>query len=200
MLDAIAVVLAGGKSTRLGRDKRWVELDGQPLLLRSVGYMNQVFDSVVVSSNDEPRGLSKDIKVIPDLEYGLGPLGGIYSCLKMTQAPLMFVSACDAPFPSRALIETMFPMTNEASIVVPESERGLEPLFAFYRFDCLPAIEARLKSGNSQVISIYDDVNVRKVGVDELASIDCADDSFINVNRQRDLDRADEFLSSGWEF
>ena len=84
-------------------------------------------------------------------------------------------------------------MINEASIVVPESERGLEPLFAFYRFDCLPAIEARLKSGNSQVISIYDDVNVRKVSVDELAS-------FINVNRQRDLDRAHEFLSSGWEF
>lgn len=203
--NSVAVVLAGGKSTRMGRDKRWVALAGEALLHRSIRLMQQAFKYVVVSANDAPIDMPAGVTVIPDLIEGLGPLGGIHACLKaLEQRPergtKIFVLACDTPFPSRALIDYMDSCDPSAAVVLPESPRGLEPLHAYYTLDCLPVIERTISRGNSQVISFFPEVATRKISGDELAGIPGSELAFLNINREPDLIRAMDVLGSGWSF
>lgn len=198
--DATAIVVAGGRSARLGTDKRWIELDGEALIHRSVRLMRAVFRTVVVSSNDPIPGLPEGVEVIPDALPGLGPIAGIDACLRRTGAATVFAAACDAPFPSRALIDAMHPLVPTAAAVVPATPRGLEPLFAFYGRDCLDAIRDLLDAGNSQLIRVFDHVRTRRFGADELARIPGAELSFLNINEPADLRRARRVASSGWTF
>ncbi|MFH1530850.1 MAG: molybdenum cofactor guanylyltransferase [Pseudomonadota bacterium] len=200
IIDATAVIVAGGRSTRLGRDKRWLELDGEPLIHRSVRLLSQVFHRIVVSSNDGIPGLPAGVEVIPDDVPGLGPICGIDACMRHTGAELVFAAACDAPFPSRHLIEAMLPLTPTAAAVVPQTARGLEPLFAFYRRDCLPAIRALLDAGDSQLIRLSDHVPTRRFGIEDLADVPDAELAFLNINEADDLERARQIAVDGWTF
>jgi len=162
--------------------------------------MLRMFSEVVVSSNDEIPGLPAGVQVIPDESPGLGPIGGIASCLRSSGAEVVFAAACDAPFPSRALIEAMFPLVRGFDAVVPDTARGLEPLFAFYRRDCLTAIQALLDAGNRQLIRLFDHVSTRRFGVDELAGIPGLEHSFLNINEIEDLAAAEGVSAAGWNF
>jgi molybdopterin-guanine dinucleotide biosynthesis protein A len=198
--DATAIVVAGGRSARLGTDKRWIDLDGEALIHRSVRLMRTIFRDVVVSSNDPIPGLPSGVEVIPDETPGLGPISGIDACLRRTGADVVFAAACDAPFPSRALIGAMHPLVPTASAVVPQTARGLEPLFAFYGRDCLGAFRELLDGGDSQLIRVFDHVPTRRFTADELAGIPGAELSFLNINEPADLARARRVALRGWTF
>ncbi len=198
--DIIAIVVAGGKSSRLGLDKRWLELEGEALVHRSVRLMTEVFSRVVVSSNDPIPGLPTGVRVIPDAQQGLGPIAGIDACLRATEAAVAFAVACDAPFPSRELIAAMGRLSGTAAAVVPETDRGLEPLFAYYGNECLDPFQAMLAAGNSQLFRVYDLVPTRRFGGDELAGISDAELAFLNINEPGDLERAQRVAADGWTF
>ena len=142
------VVLTGGASTRMGTDKAFVEVDGQPLVLRVVEALRSAgADPVATIGGDLDRLRALGVDAYPDREAGQGPLGGIVTALEVLDAEIVFVAACDLiALSGEAVREVLDAMTPDADAVVPRSDR-LEPLLAAYRRRCLPHLRDELAGG-----------------------------------------------------
>lgn len=197
---ASAIVLAGGMSRRLGRNKALEDVGGQPLVLRVLGRLSQVTDDAVVVVNDNKRAgdlpLPGSAKVVSDRYAGSGPLGGIFTGLSACLQEWGLVAACDMPFLNTMLWEDILARRRGHDAVVPVLDGRPEPTHAAYSKTCLPRIEERLKTSDLKIARFLDDVRVAwtpQVRVDEL---DPGRLSFFNVNTQEDLDRAREMAAA----
>jgi molybdopterin-guanine dinucleotide biosynthesis protein A len=210
------VVLAGGKSRRMGRDKSIVVFDGKPLLIRAVNVLEQLFGETIIVTNQEiPRDVRAELggaKIIHDEIPHLGPLGGISAALKASKSEIVFVMAVDMPFASTHAIEGMSKLANIREIfeekvdaAVPVSDVGYEPLFAFYHKRCLEIIDRKLAGGERKVISIFDSLNVKTIDIEKLRYEASRSDeitgtglgkAFININTESDLKQAESLRES----
>jgi molybdopterin-guanine dinucleotide biosynthesis protein A len=132
-------VLAGGQSTRMGRDKALLEIDGQPLVARIALLVEEAAGSAVIIGDPRRYG-SLGFRAIPDRIAGLGPLGGLLTALENTTAAWNLVVACDMPGLTVAVMRRLvlaIPTAGQAQCIVPVSEQGIEPLCALYHRDCL---------------------------------------------------------------
>lgn len=132
-----AVILAGGASSRMGRDKAWVESDGRPLIVRALSTLrNSGVREVFISGRPGTDYSSLHCPVLMDREAGSGPLAGIERALDATEAPLLLVLAVDLPRMTadflRKLAERCGPLTG----VIPKLRGQLEPLAAIYPKRC----------------------------------------------------------------
>ncbi len=196
-----AIVLVGGKSTRLGRDKAWEPLLGRPLLQWAVRPLDPLVDSFVfvraAGQMLPPVGASKPIEVVEDLYPEAGPLGGIYSGLYHARTEYSVVVACDMPLLAPALVEELFRLAPDADVVLPvhESASGApEPLCAVYSRACLRAIRQELDARRLKITSFLGAVRVRYLRPDEWRRLDPDGLSFFNVNTEEDLRRAEAIL------
>jgi molybdenum cofactor guanylyltransferase len=197
MSDIAGIVLAGGLSTRIGRDKGRLELGGQTLAARSVETMKQLFDEVIYVSNDAEDPSFEGIFWARDEVPHLGPLGGILAGLRAMEAERAFVSAYDMPFLVKELVELLAGYDLKADVVVPVIAGRFEPLHSVYSRRCLPVIAKRLGEGNKQIIGFYEHVKVATVAEEELRAVDPKLRSFFNVNTWRDFETAGEWIEAG---
>jgi molybdenum cofactor guanylyltransferase len=192
------VILAGGQSRRLGQDKAFLMLDGQPLVARTAHRLAALSDDLIVVSNDparyEPLGLPA--RLLPDERPGEGSLMGIYSGLKAARYSHAVVVACDMPFLNLALLRTMLPLANGYDVVIPRLDGLLEPLHAIYGQACLPAMARLLERGQRQIIAFFHEVRVRYVEEDEVDRFDPQHLSFLNVNTPEDWERVQELSNT----
>lgn len=196
-LEAAAIVLAGGMATRMGEDKALVDIGGEPLLKRVIRLLDPIFEQVIVAANHEYELDLPDVTLTMDRIPHQGPLGGIHAGLLASSKEWNFVIACDMPFVNQAVIRHLWSLRDDADTVVPEARDGLEPLHAFYRRTCLPAIEAALSRGERRVVSFFPDALVVTAGLAELSRLGQAEPLFMNVNVQEDLESARRLASSG---
>jgi molybdopterin-guanine dinucleotide biosynthesis protein A len=112
----------------------------------------------------------------------MGALGGIHAALRASGSEKVFVVACDMPHLAPDLIRHLCSLAEEADVVVPEGEGGLEPLHAVYRKGVLPVVEAALRDGQCRVVSFFDRVRVRRVPFAEVERIDPCGSAFRNIN------------------
>ena len=190
-----AIIVAGGKSRRMGRDKNLVEFDGEPLLSRAVNNVSALFSEVIIVTNQSIPLEVTGAKVVRDTVANQGPLGGIGTGLKESSYETNFVLAVDMPFADPRVIRYLAGLTGQADIVVPRTDSGLEPLFAFYSKRCIPAIEEVLGRGERKVAAIFPRLNVWIVGKSELAHLEGAEVTFINVNTSHDLEQAEQGIA-----
>ncbi len=193
-----AVILAGGRSRRLGRDKAVEPFDGEPLIRRVIRRASEAVSArkvvVVVSDPERAAALPLDdhhltaVDVFPDC----GSLGGIYTGLDAATTEWSLVTACDMPFLSTPLLAHMAGLRDGVDAVVPLVDGRPEPTHALYNRRCLPAIEAKLRSGQLKISGFFDDVTVRYVLEDDIRNFDPILLSFFNINRPEDLARATE--------
>jgi molybdopterin-guanine dinucleotide biosynthesis protein A len=192
------VILAGGQSSRLGQDKAFLVLDGQPLVARTAHRLAALSDDLIVVTNDparyEPLGLPA--RLLPDERPGEGSLMGIYSGLKAARYSHAVVVACDMPFLNLALLRTMLPLANGYDVVIPRLDGLLEPLHAIYGQACLPAMARLLERGQRQIIAFFHEVRVRYVEEDEVDRFDPLHLSFLNVNTPEDWERVQELSNT----
>lgn len=159
-----AVVLAGGKSSRMGEDKSLLQVQSQTLIERVVGQLRPILDHVVVGANDPERFAFLNLKVIADQAPDQGPLMGIVSCLSESPFDLNFVTGCDIPEMNQGLIEKMITAAEGFDVVIPRSPDGrLEPLFAVYRKTILEPARALLSEGKRRVAELLSRVRVKYV-------------------------------------
>jgi len=188
-----AVVVAGGKSMRLGQDKRRLRLwgpEGPTMLERTVRLMAAHCDEVVVVLNDPEAWPGLRARLVPDLLPGSGSLGGIYSGLEAATHPYVFAVAGDMPFLNPALITWMVEQPRDYDVLVPrvpgESRQGsgfiFQTLHAIYRKSCLPAMRNELAAGRRQVIGFFPSVGVRTIEAETLRRFDPDLWSFFNAN------------------
>ena len=193
--DAVSgIILAGGRSRRLGRDKAVEPFDGQPLIRRVIERIQPLTAEIVVVVADVARGealpLQDDERVALDLFPGGGSLGGIFSGLSAADSQWGLVVACDMPFLNRQLFEHMLELREDWDAVVPMPGDFPEPTHALYSRDCLPHIEAKLQANDLKISGFFDDARVRYVNEDEVRRFDPELHSFFNVNSPEDLARA----------
>ena len=140
-----AAILAGGLSSRMGRDKALLELEGQPLVRRAARALEPLFETVIVVTNREEVARAAQTPSVPDAQSNKGPLAGIEAALSFFQQPVFFV-ACDAPFLNADFIA--FQCGNwrdELDALLAQSENGVEPLHAIWSPGCLPSIQPALE-------------------------------------------------------
>jgi molybdopterin-guanine dinucleotide biosynthesis protein A len=197
---ASAIILAGGRSTRLGRDKASELLLGVPLLQHVLSRVEGLVQEVVVvraagqalPEVDAPVA----VRVVDDVYAGSGPLGGIYTGLKAIETPRALTVACDMPLLQPSLLSELLALATDGyDAVVPTNELYLpEPLCAVYGPACLPAVAAQLGAGALKVALFLDKVRVRYVPPATWRAWDPEGVSFLNVNREEDLRRAEDYL------
>ena len=193
-MGVTGIVLAGGLSRRLGRDKALEPFQGQPLISRVLGRLDCLTDETVVVVNSESRGaelpLPGDAVSAVDIYPDSGSLGGIFTGLTAAANDWGLVVACDMPFLNAELIGYMLSLRDGCDVVVPFTDGYPEPTHALYSKACLPHIERRLKAGRLKIAGFFEDVRVRQVGADEIDRFDPERLSFFNVNTPEDLSRA----------
>ncbi len=197
MPEVTAIILAGGKNLRLGRNKALEKLGGQSLIERAIERLKVLSPAfVVVTAQDTPPLLLSDVRVVADIMPGRGPLGGIYSGLARSETLHNIVVACDMPFLNPTLFRYMLDRAPGFDIVVPRLGAGLvEPLHAVYDLGCLPAIKDRLGRNELQTNRLLDSLSVRYIERAECRELDPDLRSFFNINRQADLDKAVALLA-----
>jgi molybdopterin-guanine dinucleotide biosynthesis protein A len=198
---ASAIVLAGGMSRRLGRNKALEEVGGQPLVLRVLDRLSEVTDDAVVVVNDAERAgdlpLPESVRVVIDRYAGSGPLGGIFTGLSACSERWGLVAACDMPFLNTELWGDILARRDGHDAVVPVLDGRPEPTHAAYSKACLPRIEERLKSNDLKIARFFDEVQVAWAPQSRVEALDPDRLSFFNVNTQQDLDRARELAAAG---
>lgn len=132
-----AVILAGGQSLRMGRDKAWLEVEGQLLLGRAVNAVRSLgVEEIFISGRAGADYSASKLPVLIDLEAGCGPLGGVERGLDAASSPLLLVLAVDLPRMTANFLQKLIARCDVQSGVVPELAGELEPLAAIYPKRC----------------------------------------------------------------
>lgn len=188
------LILAGGRSRRMGRDKMWLDLDGIPLIEIVARRLLPIAEEIIFSSDDSPHldalvaRLPVPAVVAPDLYRGAGPLAGLQAGLRAARHAMVFAVATDMPFVDHSLVTAMVGHCGDEDAIVPRvhiaglDESQPEPLHAAYRKSCLPAIEAALSKGRRRMVSFLDDVRVCYVEDAMLRQLDPELHSLQNIN------------------
>ena len=198
--DTAGIILAGGKSTRLGRDKASEILLERSLLQRVVDHLDGVVgEIVVVKAPDQslPATVSATpVRVVEDAYPGTGPLGGIYTGLISTEAPAAIAVACDMPVLQPALLQELLRLLPGYDLVAPIKESLPEPLCTAYAKSCIDIIRAKLEAGEYKASGYFDDVNALLLEPEVWQRFDPDGLSFLNINREDELDRVRHILLS----
>lgn len=184
--DVAGVILAGGESSRMGRNKALLEVNGERMVETAYRRMAELFDEVLLVTNTPEIYEFIPCRKIGDIYPGMGPLGGIHAALSSCSAARAFVTACDMPGLNPQLIRELSSMPGGVDVVIPETPGGLEPLHAVYAKSCLPKMERMLMSGERRILSFFDLAQVRLVPRGKIAVLDPEFASFRNVNTPED--------------
>ena len=184
------IVLSGGENRRMGRDKAFLKLDGNPLIEHVLRRLRGIFPKTIIVTNTPAAYVSYDAVVVTDAVDKRGPLTGIYSGLLRSTDEYNFVVACDMPFLNPGLISYMAGLARGFDIVVPKVDNRVEPLHAIYSKGLLPIIERRLHQEAREIHGLFSDARVRFVTEAEIDRFDPEYRSFKNLNTPEEYKEA----------
>lgn len=190
--DVTGVLLAGGKSRRMGEDKRFILVGQQTLFERSCAVLCELFEQVcVVIAQDSPE-FQAEVPVVRDLIPDFGSLGGLYTGLRLAKTQHIFLAACDMPFLNPDVIRHMVGLKDQVDIVISRWATRLQPTHAVYGRDCLPVIEEMINLHNRKIHSMigHPALRVRLIAEREIKQIDRDGRSMFNINTPSDLEQA----------
>ena len=196
-IDVTGVLLAGGKSRRMGEDKRYLVVGEQTLLERGLAVLRSIFQEVLVVIAQDSPPLDLDARVVRDLVPDCGSLGGLHTGLTQAITPYIFVVACDMPFLDPAVIAQFTSRRATADIVMAKLAAQLHPMHALYDKQCLPVVEQMIRAHQLKIQEIvsHASLRVRYVTEADLLAIDPSGRSFKNVNTPADLEVARSLLA-----
>ena len=187
-----AIILCGGKSSRMGRDKATLPFGSEVMLQRGIRLVSQVVNVhrivVVAAPGQALPEIHHEIRVTHDERQDRGPLEGLAAGLRVTDKNVdaVYVTSCDVPLLVPAFIEQMFEMLKEHDIAVPRDGQHHHPLAAVYRTSVLDHVQQLLGADRLRPRFLFDEVNTREVLVDELRSVDPELATLENLNHPED--------------
>jgi molybdopterin-guanine dinucleotide biosynthesis protein A len=201
--DVTAFILAGGKSTRMGSDKAFVELDGRTLLSQSLDLARSVTPDVRVVG--DPAKFSPFAPVVEDVFPNCGPLAGIHAALRASPTDLNLILAVDVPFLSPALLQYLIKRARNsasATVTIAQAGGGWQPLCAVYRKQFADAAEQSLRAGHNRIDKLFEGTRTQVIREEELEAAGFPAKMFRNLNTQKELANArgkddDEKLETG---
>jgi molybdopterin-guanine dinucleotide biosynthesis protein A len=210
MPRASGIIIAGGVSRRMGRDKAFIEFKGKPLIARVLEQVQAVCSETIIVANNREAFADYGVPVIGDVYPGKGSLGGIFTGLQAAREPYALAVACDMPFLDERLLSYLISLAPGFDVVIPHvpdpssvlvrpdtaapnvrrptaKQKELHPLHAVYAKSCLEPMYARLQEGDLRAIGFLETVKVRIVEAQEIDQFDPSHLSFFNVNTPDDL-------------
>ena len=181
--DVTGILLAGGQSRRMGRDKARTEINGEMLFTRSLALLQHYFPSVMIAG-DRPDLTQPGIPVIADIFPG-SALGGLYTGLQSAHTEWIFVAPCDMPYPDGRLVELLLAQRHGVDAVVPRTPNGNEPVFAVYHRNCLPHMEEMLRNGQHRSYDFYQRIAIRYLDWQQMP--DGWEQALLNLNHPEQL-------------
>ena len=195
-MEVSCIILAGGKSLRLGYDKVFETVGERNLLQQVISCAGTLGSEIIIVTAGEQTfpGLTdySKLNIVTDIYPGRGPLGGIYTGLATSTSFYNLIVASDMPFLNRALLRYMIRLSVDFDLVVPRVGSLVEPLHAVYTKNCLAQIKPMIKQDRLSVNQLFHLVKTRYVEVKEIEKFDPRHLSFFNVNTEADLARARE--------
>jgi molybdopterin-guanine dinucleotide biosynthesis protein A len=193
-LEISCVVLAGGKSTRLGRDKVLEKIGNKSLLEQVISRTESLSKEIIIVTAKERTFTHLEsrekIKIVSDIFPGQGSLGGIYTGLVKSSSFYNLVLAADMPFVNGSLLKYMMGIAEGFDFTVPRIDGLFEPLHAIYSKACISPIETILSQGKKTIIELFNYVKVRFVEAEEIDRFDPHHLSFFNINTPAELEMA----------
>lgn len=193
--EVSGVVLAGGKSKRMGMDKRHLSVHGKPLLDRVTSVLLELFPEVLlVLAEEDISKQDERIRIVTDLIPDCAAVGGLYTGLYYSRHPRVFVVACDMPFINAAVIEFFLRKIDATDIVMAQLVTGLQPLHGLYSKQCLPILKEMIDTRDLRLQNIADKqgLAVHRVPEAEIKRLDPQLLSFLNLNSPADLELANK--------
>jgi len=187
--DVTAFILAGGKSTRMGADKAFVEYDGRTLLARALDLARSVTPDVRIVGCREK--FAPFAPVVEDVFHDRGPLGGIHAALRSSSAELNIVLAVDMPFVSTPFLQYLIDEAGAATsamVVVARGGARWQPLCGIYRRSFADAAEAALLAGRNRIDPLFDASTTRVIDEEELRHAGFSSAIFRNLNTPEELE------------
>jgi molybdopterin-guanine dinucleotide biosynthesis protein A len=209
-----AFLLVGGRSSRMGRDKALLELNGVPLVQRAASILAPLVAKITLVTSADPSRNSENTYrysnfgffTLADRWPNAGPLGGIATALGAAQSPSCLILACDMPFVTNEWITYLLGQIAESErktdasvrteVIIPETERGLEPLCAIYRASCAPILAAALDSGVRKVTDALAHLKQMRITEKEWRTFSPDGNLFGNLNTWQDYLEAQQRLNS----
>jgi molybdopterin-guanine dinucleotide biosynthesis protein A len=187
--DVTGLILAGGASRRMGTDKAFLEIEGEPLVARIHRVLTPLFAEVLIAAGDGARKRGPfPGRVLYDDTPGQGPLGGLVAGLKAARTPWVFMVACDMPnLDPKVIARVIAERTAGLLAVVPESPGGPESCHALYARTALPVIETAMAEGERAPHRLFVRLRARLIPKAEIAAVDPTFRSLANLNSRDDL-------------
>ena len=183
------LILAGGQSRRMGRDKALMPVRGRPVIERVLHRLRGWGDPLVVTNRpDAYRHLG--VPLASDRFPGKGPLAGIHAGLARYRHRVNLVVACDMPFVSRAVADLLLKGLEGHDAIVPRVDGRLHPLFALYTRDCIEPLEASLTAGKLDVVRFLTRIRTRFLDGEAIAAVADPRLALFNMNEPADYRRA----------
>ena len=188
------IILCGGRSTRMGRDKATLPFGPELMLQRVARLLGEAVERIVVvaAAGQELPPLPEAVHVVHDQREGRGPLEGIATGLRALAgtADAAYVTSCDVPLLEPAFVRRMFELLGEHQIVVPKDEKYHHPLAAVYRADVLPYVEQLLAEDRMRPFFLFEMSDTREIDAEQMRAVDAQLGSLRNINRPEDYEKA----------
>lgn len=192
-----AIILAGGKSSRIGinRDKAQLKLAGEPLINWVISGLVPIIIEENIIIVGPPKKYSYFSKIVQDIFPQKGPLAGIYSGLKASPTFYNLIVGCDMPFLQKELLWYMWENIDSEDIIIPRYGKDyIEPLLAIYSKSCLEIMEKNLKRDILPVRLIFPYLKVKYIEDEKIIKFDPKHLSFFNINFKKNLIKAEELI------
>lgn len=170
-MNSSAIVLCGGRSSRMGRDKAALPFGSDTLLTRAVRAVHAVTGDVVVVG-DTLQAMPEGVRIVRDPVAGLGPLAGLATGLASVTAARALLVACDMPLLVPALLQRLLDLAGDADACVPLVDDSAMTTCAVYATRVLPRVQAQLATDTRSLRAMIDGLSVRWVTTDQLGDVD----------------------------
>jgi len=193
MIDATGFITAGGRSSRMGKDKAWLELGGRAMIEHVIAALEPICEVTIIANS--PRYERLGFPVLADANSDVGPLEAIRTALSHAITSRVVLVGCDLPFVTSDLFKRLLSISGNQCATVPFGADGnLEPLCAIYCRKALPVVTNLIAEGKRKVSLLFDRVSTRFVRFDELVDLKGSQLFFENVNTHEDYLRAAQKL------
>ena len=197
--EITGVLLAGGKSRRMGRDKRNLVLGGETLLNRALNVLVEIFPEVLVVFGEESFAIPNDrVRVVHDLIPNRAAAGGLYTGLSYSTHSKSFVVACDMPFLNSSAIKYLITLSEGFDITSVKLSHGLQTMHGIYSKSCVPFLQKMVKDESLRLQELFSEssLRLRQVPESEMFPFDPQLLSFMNLNSPADLEFARKVIES----
>lgn len=182
MEDLSVIILAGGKSSRMGEDKGLMSLFGRPMIGYILDRAKELSNNIIIVAENSNYKQFEGVRLVKDIYKDHGPLGGIYTGLTKSETKKNLVLSCDVPYVRAGLLKFMLYQQEGFDATIPSHDGRIHPLIGVYNQSCLEILEKRLRSGQLKITDAFTELNVNIVDANEFDAVE-----FKNLNSKRDI-------------